>query len=73
MTKPGKLAATMAQSPYLTGRLTVRSVAQYVRTHPNKGPVPASAKLSYTPTLLLTPANVNTSAGRKYQYLTKCG
>jgi ribose transport system substrate-binding protein len=71
--KQGKLAATMAQSPYLTGRLTVRSVVTYVRAHPKKGPVPASAKLSYTPTLLLTPANVKTSAGKKYQYFTKCG
>ena len=34
--------------------------------------MPASAKLSYTPTALLTPQNVNTSLGKQYQYLTKC-
>jgi ABC-type sugar transport system substrate-binding protein len=70
--KQGKLAATIGQSPFLTGKLTVTSVVKYLRAHPNKGPVPSSAKLSYTPTVLLTPKNVNTSLGKQYQYLTKC-
>jgi ribose transport system substrate-binding protein len=70
--KQGKLAATMGQSPFLTGKLTVTAAVKYLRAHPNGGPVPASAKLSYTPTALLTPKNVNTSLGKQYQYLTKC-
>src|SRR3954454_4487866 len=70
--KQGKLAATIGQSPFLTGKLTVTSVVKYLRSHPNKGPVPSSAKLSYTPTVLLTPKNVNTPLGKQYQYLTKC-
>jgi ribose transport system substrate-binding protein len=70
--KQGKLAATIGQSPFLTGKLTVTSVVKYLRTHKNGGPVKSSAKLSYTPTVLLTPKNVNTKLGKQYQYLTKC-
>lgn len=71
--KRKQLAATIAQSPYLDGQLTVKAAVDYVRKHGAKsGPVPASAKLSYTPTLLLTPKNVNTGLGKKYQYMTKC-
>ena len=44
--KQGKLAATMGQSPFLTGKLTVTAAVKYLRAHPNGGPVPASAKLS---------------------------
>lgn len=72
--KRGQLAATIAQSPYLDGRLTVKTAVQYVRKHGvRSGPVKSSSGLSYTPTLLLTPKNVNTPLGKKYQYLTKCG
>jgi ribose transport system substrate-binding protein len=72
--KQNKLAATIGQSPYLTGKLDVQAAVQYLKKKgTNGGPVPSSAKLSYTPTVLLTPQNVNTPLGKKYQYLTKCG
>jgi ABC-type sugar transport system substrate-binding protein len=70
--KQNKLAATIGQSPYLTGSLDVKAAVTYLRTHTTKGPVPSSAKLDYTPTVLLTPKNVNSPLGKKYQYLTKC-
>jgi ribose transport system substrate-binding protein len=69
----GKLAATIGQSPYLTGELDVKADVAYLRQHGvGKGPVPASAGLSYTPTVLLTPQNVNSALGKKYEYLTHC-
>ncbi len=71
--KEGKLAATMAQSPYLSGQLSVRAAVDYVRAHPKGGPVPSSARIANTPTMLLTPANVNTTEAKRYQYLTQCG
>jgi ribose transport system substrate-binding protein len=71
--KQNKLAATIGQSPFLTGFLDVKAAVQYLRSHGAKaGPVKASAKLQYTPTVLLTPQNVNSSLGKKYQYLTHC-
>jgi ribose transport system substrate-binding protein len=71
--KQGKLAATIGQSPYLTGELDVKADVAYLRQHGvGKGPVPASAGLSYTPTVLLTPQNVNSALGKKYEYLTHC-
>jgi len=72
--KQNKLAATIGQSPYLTGSLDVKAAVAYVRKHGVKaGPVKSSAKLSYTPTVLLTPKNVNSPLGKKYQYKTGCG
>jgi len=72
--KQNKLAATIGQSPYLTGSLDVKAAVDYVRKHGVRaGPVPSSATLSYTPTVLLTPQNVNTPLGKKYQYVTSCG
>jgi ribose transport system substrate-binding protein len=72
--KQNKLAATIGQSPYLTGSLDVKAAVDYLKAHGvRSGSAPSSAKLSYTPTVLLTPQNVNTPVGKKYQYLTKCG
>lgn len=70
--KQKKLAATIGQSPYLTGSLDVKAAVTYVRTHSGKAPIKSSAKLDYTPTVLLTPKNVNSPLGKKYQYMTKC-
>jgi ribose transport system substrate-binding protein len=70
--KKGQLAATIGQSPFLTGKLTVTAAVKWLKAHPNGGKVPASAKLSYTPTQLLTPKNVNTGLGKQYQYKTSC-
>jgi ribose transport system substrate-binding protein len=68
----GKLAATIGQSPFLTGELDVKADVAYLRAHTTAGPVKASAGLSYTPTVLLTPQNVNSALGKKYEYLTHC-
>jgi ribose transport system substrate-binding protein len=70
--KQNQLAATVAQSPFLDGQLTVKAAVDYLRAHPNKGPVNSSASLTYTPQKLLTPANVNTPEALRYQYLTDC-
>lgn len=70
--KRNELAATIAQSPFLDGELTVKAVVDYLNAHPTKGPVQSSAGLSYTPQKLLTPANVNTPTAASYQYLTNC-
>jgi ribose transport system substrate-binding protein len=70
--KRNQLAATIAQSPFLDGELTVKAVVDYLNAHPSKGPVQTSASLSYTPQKLLTPANVNTPTAASYQYLTNC-
>lgn len=70
--KEGKLAATVAQSPYLSGELSTRAAIDWVRKHPDGGAVPASNKIEHTPTKLLTPQNVNTPAAQHYQYLEDC-
>lgn len=70
--KKGQLAATIGQSPFLTGKLTVTAAVKWLRAHPNGGKVPSSAALSYTPTQLLTPQNVNSKLGKQYQYKTSC-
>jgi ribose transport system substrate-binding protein len=70
--KRGQLAATIAQSPFLDGELTVKSIYEYLKAHPNGGPVKASAKLDYTPQKLLTPSNVTSAVAKQYEYLTSC-
>jgi ribose transport system substrate-binding protein len=69
--KRHELAATVAQSPFLDGELTVKAVVDYLNTH-SGGPVKSSAGLTYTPQKLLTPNNVNTKTALSYQYLTSC-
>jgi ribose transport system substrate-binding protein len=70
--KNKQLTATIAQSPFLDGELTVKSIYEYLKSHPKGGPVKASSGVNYTPQKLLTPANVNTTAALSYQYLTSC-
>jgi ribose transport system substrate-binding protein len=70
--KRHQLAATIAQSPFLDGELTVKTIVQYLNAHPHGGPVKASAKETYTPQKLLTPSNVKTKEALSYQYLTNC-
>lgn len=71
--KSNQLAATVGQSPYNGGALSVKAVGDYLQQHgAHAGPVPASASLTDLPTMLLTPANVNTPEAQKFAYLTKC-
>lgn len=71
--KSDQLAATVGQSPYNGGALSVKAVGDYLQQHgAHAGPVPASASLTDLPTMLLTPANVNTPQAQKFAYLTKC-
>lgn len=71
--KSNQLAATVGQSPYNGGALSVKAVGDYLQQHGSRsGPVPASASLTDLPTMLLTPANVNTPEAQKFAYLTTC-
>lgn len=71
--KSNQLAATVGQSPYNGGALSVKAVGDYLQQHgAHAGPVPASASLTDLPTMVLTPANVNTPEAQKFAYLTKC-
>lgn len=71
--KSGQLAATVGQSPYQSASLAVHTIHDYLAKNPgSKSPVPATAEITATPTLLLTPENVATDAAAKYQYMTKC-
>jgi ribose transport system substrate-binding protein len=70
--KENRLAATVAQSPYLSGQLSTRAAIDYASQHTDGSPVPASAKVGHTPTMLLTPENVNTPEAQQYQYLEDC-
>jgi hypothetical protein len=48
-------------------------VIKYLRAHPGStSAVPATATVTSTPTMLLTSANVNTDAAKKFQYMTSC-
>jgi ribose transport system substrate-binding protein len=71
--KEGRLAATVAQSPYYTAALGVKSVVSYLKSHPTLGPVkPSSAGVIHTPLQLLTAANINTPLAKKFEYVTSC-
>lgn len=68
-----RLAATIGQSPFASGELSVTAVVDYVREKgTRKGKVPSSAKIVNTPTKLLTPENVDTEEAQRYQYLDRC-
>jgi ribose transport system substrate-binding protein len=70
--KRHQLAATIAQSPFLDGELTVKTIVDYLEAHPKGGKVKASSKLNYTPQKLLTPSNVTSKVAASYEYLTNC-
>jgi len=71
--KSNQLAATVGQSPYNGGGLSVKAVVDYLQQHgAHAGPVPPSDSKTDLPTMLLTPDNVNTPEAQKFEYLTKC-
>jgi len=70
--KEGKLAASIAQSPFEDGELTVKKVYEYLKAHPNGGPVKASSSVNYTPQYELTPADIHGKKALSYEYLTSC-
>ncbi|MCU1529561.1 MAG: hypothetical protein JWP75_3324 [Frondihabitans sp.] len=70
--KNGQLAATIGQSPYDSSYIGATQVIKYIRAHGTSSTVPATAAITSTPTMLLTPQNVDTAAGKKYQYMTSC-
>jgi ribose transport system substrate-binding protein len=70
--KKKALAASIAQSPFLDGELTVKKDYEYLKAHPGGGKVKASAGLTYTPQYELTPADINTKKALSYEYLTSC-
>jgi ribose transport system substrate-binding protein len=71
--KSNQLAATVGQSPYDSASLAVHAIADYLGAHKGAtAKVPASADITATPTMLLTPENVSSDAGMKFQYMTKC-
>ena len=71
--KSNQLAATVGQSPYKSASLAVSTIVEYLKAHKGStAKVPASSDITATPTMLLTPDNVNTAEGLKFQYMTKC-
>lgn len=71
--KSNQLAATVGQSPYQGGGLSVKAVADYLEENGRRaGPVPASDKPTELPTLLLTPDNVDSPEAAEYAYKTQC-
>jgi ribose transport system substrate-binding protein len=71
--KSNQLAATVGQSPYNGGALSVKAVGDYLQQHgAHAGQVPPSAGTTDLPTMLLTPQNVNTPEAQKFAYMTKC-
>jgi ribose transport system substrate-binding protein len=71
--KSGELAATVGQSPYESASLAVQAIYDYLTENEGSSdPVPASDEILPTPTLLLTPDNVNSDEAATFQYLTEC-
>ncbi|BDI23488.1 substrate-binding domain-containing protein [Herbiconiux sp. L3-i23] len=71
--KSGELAATVGQSPYESASLAVQAIYDYLQENEGSSdPVPASDKILPTPSLLLTPDNVESDEAATYQYLTSC-
>ena len=70
--KKGELAATVGQSPYESSYIGTTKVIEYLRKHGTSSDVPATSAITATPTMLLTPDNVNTAEAKKYQYMTSC-
>ncbi|PDQ35807.1 MAG: hypothetical protein B5766_04975 [Candidatus Lumbricidophila eiseniae] len=68
-----QLAATVGQSPYKAANLAVNNIVTYLNAHKgSQAPVPASAEITATPSMLLTPDNVSSAEGQAYQYMTAC-
>jgi ribose transport system substrate-binding protein len=68
----GELAATVGQSPYQAAYIGTQKVIEWVRDNPDGGVVPATDEITATPTMLLTPENVDTEEAQEYQYMTSC-
>lgn len=71
--KSKDLVATVGQSPYKGGGLSVKAVADYIKKNGKRsGAVKPSAKPTDLPTMLLTPENVNSAEAQLFAYKTKC-
>lgn len=70
--KSGELAATVGQSPYEAASLAVQTIYDYLSENGSDEAVPASDEITPTPTLLLTPDNVESDEAATFQYMTEC-
>lgn len=69
--KQGEIDALLAQSPFLIGQRSVEAAVTYVQEHPDGGSVsPAEEPYRYTPTLLITPENVDDPATDDFVFTT---
>lgn len=69
----GKLAATVAQSPFLSGKESAEAILDYIEENGARaGQVPASAKITETPFKVLTPENINSPEAKDFRYVSKC-
>jgi ribose transport system substrate-binding protein len=69
----GKLAATVAQSPFLSGKESAEVILDYIEENGARGgEVPASGKITETPFKILTPKNINSPEAEDFRYVSKC-
>ncbi len=69
--KAGTITALIAQDPFAIGSETVDALVDYLKAHPDGGPVPF-ADTKTIPSFVLTAANVDDPANAKYLYKTEC-
>lgn len=65
--KAGSVSALLAQSPYLIGKKAVDVAVDYIEDHGNgEAVVPAEEQVVYTPTMLITPENVDSEEAEPF-------
>ncbi|RUZ70025.1 hypothetical protein EN943_36680 [Mesorhizobium sp. M7A.F.Ca.US.006.01.1.1] len=68
-----RIQALLAQSPYLIGNESVKSVVKYLRANPNGGPVKPNTPIhKTTPIKLLTKDNIDSEEGMKFHEISVC-
>jgi ribose transport system substrate-binding protein len=73
LVRQGRIAATVAQSPYRIGYTATEVILKYLAAHRHGGSVARAPQYSVQfPNQIITPETVNTAQGKKLAYATHC-
>ncbi|TKB18642.1 MAG: hypothetical protein E5V75_08690 [Mesorhizobium sp.] len=71
--RDNRIQALVAQSPYLIGYQSMKSVVEYLRAHPGGGPVkPKDPAHNTTPIMMLTKDNIDSPETKPFHELSVC-
>jgi ribose transport system substrate-binding protein len=71
--RAGEISALLANSPYKMGYDSVNQLIEYLKAHPEGGPVePAKPQDVYEPLMVLTKSNIDSPEAQDFIYKTEC-